>query len=125
MSLSVPANSRVNGERTIVFSRPIEDRQGHFVGIVFASVNTRYFEDIYEAIESVHSRLFTLLNTDGIILFRYPEDLKSPTGRPLSGKAIWLDAVSKGGTILPHSRSSGRRVTLRLDAKSSTLSDDR
>lgn len=92
---SIPAYNRINGKLTIVFSRPLVDRQGNFVGIVMAGVNTKYFEDIYGAIQSVHSLLFTLLNPDGVILFRHPDD-RDFTGRELSNKAVWQEALDKG-----------------------------
>ena len=95
LTTSIPAKNRISGEQTIGFSRRLEDSKGNFVGIVFASVNTKYFEDIYGAIQSVHSLLFTLLDPDGIILFRHPDGADA-AGKALSNKAIWLDAVSKG-----------------------------
>jgi diguanylate cyclase (GGDEF)-like protein len=95
LTASIPAINRINDKQTIVFSRRLEDSKGSFVGIVLAGVNTKYFEDIYGAIQSVHSLLFTLLDPDGIILFRHP-DGDNAAGKELSNKAIWLDAVSKG-----------------------------
>jgi diguanylate cyclase (GGDEF)-like protein len=99
LSISIPAANRVNGERTIVFARRLEDPQGNFAGVVFASVNTRYFEDIYGAIQSVHSLLFTLLNPDGIILFRHPDDRNS-AGQELSNKAQWAEALARSDPVL-------------------------
>jgi diguanylate cyclase (GGDEF)-like protein len=95
MTASIPAVNRINDKQTIVFSRRLEDSKGEFVGIVLAGVNTKYFEDIYGAIQSVHSLIFTLLNPDGVILFRHPGGADA-AGKELSNKAIWLDAVSKG-----------------------------
>ena len=95
LTASIPAINRINDKQTIVFSRRLEDSKGNFVGIVLAGVNTEYFEDIYGAIQSVHSLLFTLLDPDGIILFRHPEGANA-TGKELSNKAIWRDALSKG-----------------------------
>ena len=92
---SIPAVNRVNDKQTIVFARRLEDAKGNFVGIILAGVNTKYFEDIYGAIQSVHSLLFTLLDPDGIILFRHPDGADA-AGKALSNKAVWLDAVSKG-----------------------------
>jgi diguanylate cyclase (GGDEF)-like protein len=99
LSISIPAANRVNGERTIVFARRLEDSKGNFVGVVFASVNTRYFEDIYGAIQSVHSLLFTLLNPDGIILFRHPDDRNS-AGQMLSNKVQWQEALERSDAVL-------------------------
>src|SRR5580700_1349524 len=95
LTTSIPAVNRVNDKQTIVFARRLEDSKGNFVGIVLAGVNTRYFEDIYGAIQSVHSLLFTLLDPDGIILFRHPDGADA-AGKALSNKATWLDALSKG-----------------------------
>src|SRR5580704_5844898 len=79
---SIPAVNRVNDKQTIVFARRLEDSKGNFVGVVLAGVNTKYFEDIYGATQSVHSLLFTLLDPDGIILFRHPD------GADAAGKAL-------------------------------------
>lgn len=95
LTTSIPAVNRVNDKQTIVFARRLEDSKGNFVGIVLAGVNTKYFEDIYGAVQSVHSLLFTLLDPDGIILFRHPDGADA-AGKALSNKAIWLDALSKG-----------------------------
>ncbi len=95
LTASIPAVNRINNKQTIVFSRRLEDSKGDFVGIVLAGVNTEYFEDIYGAIQSVHSLLFTLLDPDGIILFRHPDGANA-AGKALSNKAIWLDTLSKG-----------------------------
>ena len=95
LTASIPAINRINDKQTIVFSRRLEDSKGNFVGIVLAGVNTEYFEDIYGAIQSVHSLLFTLLDPDGIILFRHPDGANA-TGKELSNKATWRDALSKG-----------------------------
>lgn len=96
LSISIPTASRVNGKQIIVFARRLKDRTGNFAGIVFASVDTKYLEDIYSAVQSVHTMLFTLLSPDGIILFRHPGGHDS-TGQPLSNRAAWFDALSHGG----------------------------
>jgi diguanylate cyclase (GGDEF)-like protein len=98
LSISIPSANRVNGEKTIVFARRLDGPKGEFAGVVFAAVSTKYFEDIYDAIQSVHSLLFTLLNPDGIILFRHPDDGDS-TGRELSNRAQWLEALSKDDQV--------------------------
>ena len=95
LTASIPAVNRINDKQTIVFSRRLENSKGDFVGIVLAGVNTKYFEDIYGATQSVHSLLFTLLDPDGIILFRHPDGANA-AGKELSNKANWLDALSKG-----------------------------
>jgi diguanylate cyclase (GGDEF)-like protein len=115
MTISIPAINRINDKKTIVFSRRLEDSKGNFVGIVLAGVNTKYFEDIYGAIQSVHSLLFTLLDPDGIILFRHPDGADA-AGKALSNKAIWLDALAKGDggfRVFGQADGSTRYVSIR------------
>ena len=115
LTASIPAINRINDKQTIVFSRRLEDSKGNFVGIVLAGVNTKYFEDIYSAIQSVNSLLFTLLEPDGIILFRHPDGANA-TGKELSNKAIWLDALSKGEggfSVFGQADSTIRYVSIR------------
>jgi diguanylate cyclase (GGDEF)-like protein len=95
LTSSVPINSPIDGQRNIVFSRRLEGSNGNFEGIIFVGVDTNYFQDIYGAVQSVHSLLFTLLNPDGIILFRHPIDPES-TGMEISDKSGWLNSLSKG-----------------------------
>ncbi len=112
---SVPTNNRIDGRRTIVFARRLQDSNGDFAGIIFASVNTEYFEDIYGAIRSIQSVIFTLLNQDGIILFRHPEDHDS-AGEMLSNKSTWLAALAKGAEgfrVLGRADGNIRYVSIR------------
>ncbi len=115
LSISIPARNRFNGRETMVFARRLEDSTGNFAGTIFVSVGTNYFQDIYGAVQSVHTLLFTLLNPDGVILFRYPAG-GDQAGSQLSTKAPWIEAVKKGGSgFRVHSRSDGnvRYVSVR------------
>jgi diguanylate cyclase (GGDEF)-like protein len=95
LTTSVPIKNRINGTQTIVFARRLEAPDGRFAGVIFASVNSKYFEDIYGSTQSVRSLLFTLVRSDGIILFRHP-DTRGFTGRKLSSDAIFQRAVATG-----------------------------
>jgi diguanylate cyclase (GGDEF)-like protein len=95
LSTSVPIDNRINGTRTIVFARRLEGRNGEFAGIIYASVNSKYFEDIYVSTQSVHSLIFTLVRQDGTILFRHP-DARNSGGRKLSAEQAWLNSIAKG-----------------------------
>ena len=95
LNASIPINNRINGTRTIVFSKRLESPGGAFLGIVYASVNSAYFEDIYGSVQSLNSVLFTLVRRDGTILFRHP-DPSGTAGRKLSAEATWLQALSRG-----------------------------
>ena len=93
---SVPVENRVDGNRTIVFARRLQNTSGSFAGVIFASVNTKYFEDTYGAVQSVQSLLFTLLRSDGTILVRYPQG-QNFAGRRLTSEASRLQAWAKDG----------------------------
>jgi diguanylate cyclase (GGDEF)-like protein len=95
LSTSIPIDNRINGTRTIVFARRLEGRNGEFAGIIYASVNSKYFEDIYVSTQSVHSLIFTLVRQDGTILFRHP-DARDSAGRKLSAEQAWLTSIATG-----------------------------
>jgi hypothetical protein len=108
LSSSIPVRNRVDGDWTIVFARRLENSSGGFAGIVFAGVNTKTFENIYESIRSVQDLLFTLLNPDGTILARYPEG-QDFVGRRLSSQAHQLDVIARN--------SGSFRVVAQTDGK--------
>jgi diguanylate cyclase (GGDEF)-like protein len=95
LSTSVPINNRIDGNRTIAFARRLDDAQGNFAGVIFASVNSRYFENIYASTGSINSLIFTLVRPDGVILFRLP-DTGDFTGKKLSAESAWLQSLSSG-----------------------------
>jgi diguanylate cyclase (GGDEF)-like protein len=96
LSTSIPIFNRINGKRTIVFARRLESSTGEFVGIIYCSVNTDYFEDIYGSIQSVHSHQFTLRKRDGTILARHP-DPHDLAGQKSDAGPQWHEAVASGG----------------------------
>ena len=115
LSTSIPVRNRVNGTWTIVFARRLESSSGTFAGIVFAGVNTKYFEDIYGSIRSVQSLLFTLVKPDGTILARYPQG-QDFVGRRLSQEADRLEVIArKNGSFRVFAKTDGkvRHVSVR------------
>ena len=72
LSTSVPIRNRIDGNQTIVFARRLETPSGAFAGVIFASVNSSYFESIYASTQSIKSLIFNLIREDGTILFRHP-----------------------------------------------------
>ena len=115
LSTSVPITNRIDGSQTIVFARRLETSNGAFAGIVFASVNFRYFQAIYESTESIRSVLFTLVRQDGTILYRHP-DTAGFAGKRLSADTTFQEAVSKGAKgfrILAQADGNVRYVSIR------------
>jgi diguanylate cyclase (GGDEF)-like protein len=108
LSTSIPISNRIDGTRTIVFARRLEDKGGRFAGVVFASVNSKYFEDIYTSTQSINSLIFTLVREDGVILYRLP-DTGNFTGQKLAAESAWLQSLKRGGGV------DGFRVNARAD----------
>jgi diguanylate cyclase (GGDEF)-like protein len=115
LSISIPTRNRIDGAETIIFARRLQSSTGNFAGVIFVSVGTKYFQDIYGAVQSVHNLLFTLLNPDGRILFRHPAG-SDAVGSELTKMAPWREALAKGDAgFRVHSRSDGniRYVSVR------------
>jgi diguanylate cyclase (GGDEF)-like protein len=112
---SIPIKNRIDGSQTIVFARRLENPGGDFVGVIFAGVNTRHFEDIYGSVHSVQSLIFTMLKADGTIVLRYPQGQEF-AGRRLSTEANRLQDWSRqkqGFRVRAQSDGNVRYVSVR------------
>ena len=58
----------------IPVSRPLNDHQGHFLGVLAARISVKYFHDIYSAIDIGRESVIALLRRDGRLLARVPAD---------------------------------------------------
>src|SRR3954447_12420502 len=96
LAISSPIQNRVNGEVTVVFARSLKDSRGEFIGVVYVSVNRKYFEIIYDSIKSVRDLTFILALTNGTILVRHPQQTDISGQRMPAGSA-WYDAIAQGG----------------------------
>ncbi|HZO48321.1 MAG TPA: EAL domain-containing protein [Xanthobacteraceae bacterium] len=115
LSTSVPIRNRIDGNQTIVFARRLETPSGAFAGIIFASVNSNYFESIYASAQSIKSLIFNLIREDGTILFRHP-DSTGFAGKRLSQEITWQDALNRGTKsyrILAQADNNYRYVSVR------------
>ena len=96
LAISSPIRNRVNGDMTVVFARRMSDARGAFIGIVYVSVNTSYFEVVYDSIKSVRDFTFTLALTDGTMLVRHPMP-KERAGQTIPSKSPWYETMAEGG----------------------------
>jgi diguanylate cyclase (GGDEF)-like protein len=115
LSTSVPIRNRIDGNQTIVFARRLETPTGAFAGVIFASVNSNYFEAIYGSTHTIESLIFNLIREDGTILFRHP-DRVGFAGKRLSQEATWQDSLNRGTQsfrILAKSDNLYRYVSVR------------
>jgi PAS domain-containing protein len=112
----IPVNNRIDGTQTIVFARRLEDAGGNFIGVILASVHSKYFEDIYASTQSINSLVFTFVRQDGVILYRLPNHDGDYTGRRLSADSTWARSVAsgvEGFRVFAQSDNNPRFVTAR------------
>lgn len=86
--VSGPLLSRINGDWMITLSRRLETGSGQFLGIVYAAIPTRYFQDIFARLS---------LGQAGAVAFRW-EDLSLITRYPafrMEGNATGNRFVSR------------------------------
>lgn len=68
--VSKPVLGRVSKTWTIQLSRPLDDGQGHFAGVVVASYSISDFINFYNQLRTDDSMVITLIGTDGIVRAR-------------------------------------------------------
>ena len=68
--ISQPVLGRVSKAWTIQFTRKMQDPQGHFAGVLVASMDPYFLSRIYESIDIGNSGAVTLFGLDGIIRAR-------------------------------------------------------
>lgn len=72
MFIGLPLKSRLDGHWAMFVSRRLEDRFGHFRGVVVAAINIGYFENVYDSIGLDLVSSIELLNQTGRLLARAP-----------------------------------------------------
>ena len=70
--VSRPIRSRLSGSRNLVFSRRLSHPDGSFAGVVAAGIKLAYFQDVFKELNLGQGGSVTLLNTDGIVIARWP-----------------------------------------------------
>ena len=89
--VSSPAINRVDGKRTLFFSRRVRNVKGEFVGIIAASLDIAYVEALYDSIKLDSVSPIALYLNDGSLVARAPHD-----GSLITGKTT-LPAIENGG----------------------------
>lgn len=85
--ISRPLLSRITGRVVIVFARRLEDRAGHFAGIVLATLDASYFENYYRELEVGPHGSIAMWSRDLELFSRAPK-LAGKPGVRLSNDAI-------------------------------------
>ena len=89
---------RITGVETLNFAYPVRDDSGHPLGVVYAAVDLRYFERVFDGITLVPEGDIAVVDADGRILYsrlrmmhRLGELFPLPSGVPgISGSASSL-----------------------------------
>jgi diguanylate cyclase (GGDEF)-like protein len=89
-----PAENR-QGAKTLLFSRPVETRQGEFLGMAAIRVSARYFKPAYDADGAMENVAFTLLSNDGTVLVQAPDH----AGEKMPPQSPWYATLARGGGV--------------------------
>jgi signal transduction histidine kinase len=88
-------------------SRRVEDRDGHFAGVVVAALEPRYFDRFYESIKVGTAGVVMLMRPDGTIVTRAPGG-EQHRGKKLANAPLLFDGLARGD-------SGTYRITSSLD----------
>lgn len=69
---SGPLVGRLTGEPVVVLSKRVNDRQGHFAGIVAGSINLSFFYELFKKFDLRDGRIMDLSRIDGLVIARTP-----------------------------------------------------
>jgi PAS domain S-box-containing protein len=68
-----PVQGLTSGHWSIVVARPVLSDKGEFLGVVYAGIVLKYFEDLFRTTSLGRGYAAALLREDGTVLARYPE----------------------------------------------------
>jgi diguanylate cyclase (GGDEF)-like protein/PAS domain S-box-containing protein len=92
--LGRPVQSRSGGQWIITVSRRFNHPDGAFAGVVLATIDAAYFARFYSQFDLGPNGAVSLLNADGILLARSPDD-GSYVGRDLAATPLIRDRMSR------------------------------
>ncbi|MDH7795426.1 MULTISPECIES: sensor domain-containing diguanylate cyclase [unclassified Beijerinckia] len=90
--VSQPIQSRIDEDWIIVISRRILKEDGSFNGVVAGSISLAYFQSLFMNLNANKDDVFAVLNSDGILINRYPFSLMD-IGKNFGQNGL-LDAVA-------------------------------
>lgn len=70
--LDAPALGPVTGAWVAIEARPVLTKDGRFSGVVYASTDMKYFQELFRSTSMGDGYAITLLRNDGTLLTRYP-----------------------------------------------------
>jgi PAS domain S-box-containing protein len=94
--VSMPVQGKLTGEWIFLLARRIDGPRGEFLGVVLAGIQTRYFEEFYQAITLQKGGSVSILRKDGTVLARYPH-VETMMGERIVPQSPWYARVAEGG----------------------------
>ena len=67
-----PVRSKIDGSLNITVSRRVNDRDGHFAGVVVTSVSMQFFRELFDTLQANSGGLIKLVSDDGTLLASSP-----------------------------------------------------
>jgi len=106
--ISMPVQSRANGEWIVTISRRLNGADGSFDGVVMAAIRITYFSKFYENFDIGDGGAVILASNQGTLLVRRPL-MNDSIGKSLAEAAIFRDhaAINTSGTARIRSSQDG------------------
>ncbi|MCP5269331.1 MAG: diguanylate cyclase [Zoogloeaceae bacterium] len=83
-----PTVGRVSGKRLIFVARRVVDEDQHFLGVVVASIDTRWLVNMLHSLSNAPGSTAVVFRSDGRLLARYP-DIDEAYGRSYAGRDLF------------------------------------
>ncbi|WP_052659141.1 sensor domain-containing diguanylate cyclase [Pseudomonas sp. LFM046] len=86
--VSNPVRSRLSGDWVLPVSRRFNGKDGHFAGVVVATIRIAHFRDFYKLFDVGHEGSILMAMNDGTIIYRRPEQSGS-TGASMANSYMF------------------------------------
>jgi len=109
LHIGSPMLGRASGQQVIPVSRRLNDEDGNFAGVVIASVQVGYFQQIYRSLGIGYQGVISLLRTDGTLLASQPSANAKDTSvsyLPLQDRGSFGATEPSGERIYSYQRLS-------------------
>ncbi|MGP1679067.1 MAG: PAS domain S-box protein [Burkholderiales bacterium] len=101
LMLSAPVFGEFGGKLSIPISRRVDDKEGHFLGVITADVDPYFFLWPQGLHELGPDGVVRLLRRDGILLTGYPAAIAGATGN-YRDSALFTQGVEAGRSLIHH-----------------------
>ena len=104
--LDAPARGPVTGAWVAIEARPVLAKDGRFSGVVYASTDMKYFQELFRSTSMGEGYAISLLRKDGTLLTRYP--MAGQIGMKVPASVLTTLSDSRFGVSRPTSAVDGQ-----------------